>query len=393
MDKKIRLLLVIRHPVGGIRTYLKYTYKYLNPENFELTILTVRNPEVTHIHSDLKPFNPKLIEVENNRPEMNLIRAVYNLLASNNFDFIHSQGFTAGILTVIINYYFKIPHVITPHQVLQENHFGPSILGHLKKRLYGKLLSGADIIQSVSFDAESNLVKLFPSLVKKSNLKVILNGIDLVTFSPESSRLDCSLREKLGIRPDTFVFGFLGRFMPEKGFEYLIEAVETLSRDQFHSEKMKILAVNDGAFIREYRAAISKKNLMDYFIFIGFTPDVKKILTGINALVIPSVSEACPLLPMESFVSGCPVIASDCIGLREVVKGTPAVIVKSKDSNSLADGLKLFMNNSKKIEQETVRFIPIAREKFDSKRTAAQLESLFVSIFTNRRNHARRESI
>jgi len=57
-------LVVVRHPVGGIRTYLKYTYKYLDPLKYQFTIVTVRNTEGSHIEHDLKILAPHIIEID-----------------------------------------------------------------------------------------------------------------------------------------------------------------------------------------------------------------------------------------------------------------------------------------------------------------------------------------
>lgn len=310
---------------------------------------------------------------------MNLVLAMARLLSKETFDLIHSQGFTAGALTVLANACFGVPHVLTSHDVLREDQFESNALGQIKRRLFGRLLSQADVIQSVSHDAEENLLEYYPGLSGgKPMLRVILNGIDVDSFvSGASPGGSWELRRDLGIGEGTVLFGFLGRFMPQKGFEYLVNAVELLSRHDEYGKRVKILAVNDGAYIREYKALIDSKRLTGYFMFHGFVPDVRKILEGIDALVMPSLWEACPLQPMEAFISGCPVIAFDCIGLREVTRGTPALTVRMKDAKSLADAMRRVMDNPAAIKADTERYLSVARARYDSKKTAAQLDALF----------------
>jgi len=379
ISKKINLLIVIRHPVGGIRTYLKYTYKYLDPGKYHLTILTVQNPEGSHIQNDLGGFESRMVKVENRRAEMNLVLATARLLSEGTFDLIHSQGFTAGALAVLGNSCFGVPHVLTAHAILQEDSFGKTSARRIKKLLFGQLLSRVDVIQSVSYDAEANLLEYYPRLSGgKTLLRVILNGIDVDAFaSGEGTVCNRELRQDLGIAEDTVLFGFLGRFMPEKGFEYLVDAVDVLSKHDKYGKRMKILAVNDGAYIREYKALIESKQLSDYFMFHGFVPDVREILAGIDALVMPSLWEAYGLIAAEALLIGCPVIASDCIGLREVTRGTPALTVRMKDAKSLADAMRRFMDNPAKVRTETERYLPEAKVRYDSRKTAAQLDTLF----------------
>lgn len=384
--KKINLLVVIRHPVGGIRTYLKYTYKYLDPGKYNLTVLTVRNPEGSHIPSDLDSFDIRMVEVEDRWAERALVVSMVKLLFAESFDLIHSQGFTAGALAVLGNSCFGVPHVVTSHDVLREEQFGKTALGQIKKNIFGMLLSRVDVIQSVSHDAEENLLQFYPGLSGgKPLLRVILNGIDIAEFASGTKQTgNRGLRRALRISEEAALFGFLGRFMPQKGFEYLVDAVDILSKDDKYGKRLKVLAVNDGAYIREYKALIESKQLSSYFMFHGFVPNVREILEGIDALVMPSLWEACPLQPMEAFLACCPVIASDCIGLREVTRDTPALTVRIKNAKSLADAMISYMDNPGTVRMETAEYLPKAMERYDSRKTAAQLDDLFEKTMRQR---------
>jgi glycosyltransferase involved in cell wall biosynthesis len=80
---------------------------------------------------------------------------------------------------------------------------------------------------------------------------------------------------------------------------------------------------------------------------------------------------------MEAFVLGCPVVASECIGLKEVVRDTPAVVVKQTgDSKGLALALKEVIENGVNLKQDALEFVPKARARFDVRRTAADLDAL-----------------
>ena len=59
-----------------------------------------------------------------------------------------------------------------------------------------------------------------------------------------------------------------------------------------------------GGFIREYKKEIEKKNLKDYFIFLNFQEKVAPVMKMFDILLIPSLGEACPLVPMEGLICG-----------------------------------------------------------------------------------------
>lgn len=386
MDRKLNVLTVIRHPVGGIRTYLKYTYAHLNKNKYQFTILIAHDDYESHIiREDLKGFDLKICEVNGKYANLKMVFYLVQVLRKKDIDVIHSQGFTAGMLANLVNFLIGKPHVITTHGIVSEGLFSTRF-GFLKRWVFEFLLARAAIIQTVSHDAQENLIKHLPSLSRRrEKLAVITNGISVEQFCNGAKGSGPSLREELEINKDVYLFGYLGRFMPEKGFPYLINAVEKLSKNSEFKGKFKILAVNDGSYIREYKAIIQKKNISDYFIFYGFTPDVAWVLQGLDAVVIPSLYEGCPLIPMEAFVLGCPVIASNCIGLREVVANSPAVYIeKIADSDAIAEALNKFMSDTVRIKKDTLDFMLKARERFDARKTAESLDILFENLLRKR---------
>ncbi len=150
----------------------------------------------------------------------------------------------------------------------------------------------------------------------------IPNGIDLTRY--EHRQPTGNLRRELGLTPDVSLFGFLGRFMPQKGFLILIEALAALARRP-NARRFHLLATGSGDFVREYKAEVARRGELNGRVtFQEHVPDVAPILRELDLLVIPSLWEACPILPMEALVSGVPVLGSDCIGLREVLRGSAA---------------------------------------------------------------------
>jgi len=378
--RPINLLVVIRHPVGGIRSYLRYTYSHLDRTRYRLTIITVHDRESELIMQELKEFNPKMIRVNIQWSGLGIPLKVFREVVTGHYDLIHSHGYSAGALACIGNFFNRRPHVITPHHILTREDF-QFPWGRLKRWVLSRFFLRANVIQSVGMDAQENLLEfLFEMGLRRDKLYVIRNGISprRLPEGDESGR--ARVREDLGVGNHVFLFGFLGRFMKEKGFLYLVDAVEEIVRKDQWRGSFKVVAVNDGAYMREYESVIRHKGLSNYFQFMGFVDDVSGIYSSLDALVVPSLWEACPLVPMEALVMGCPVIATDCIGLREVVADTPALVVKAGDAASLADGMRKVMKDPVSFKRETRAFSRVAGERFYSKKTAEALERLFQDV-------------
>ncbi len=381
MGKRIRLLAVIRHPVGGIRTYLKYTYGSLDRNRYHFTIVTVADTENRPLEDDLSGFKVQVLREQGSWRLAAMVWDVFLLCWHRKVDIIHSHGLTAAILAVIGNWPVGLPHIVTPHGALRREEFTGRI-GRLTRWLLGWLLSQADVIHCVSEDLRLNLVEFLPALARQETKCVVIrNGVRISSMRENGFDYRSALRQELNIGDDTVIFGFLGRFMPEKGFAHLIEAIEELSYERAAQLNIRVLAVNDGAFVREYKAMIHKRELSQYFVFYGFTDNVERILRGLDAVVMPSLSEACPLVPMEAFVLGCPVVAAPCIGLREIVKDTPAVVLKKVgDSKGLASALSGVIRNRDILKAEAAAFALKARERFDVRKSADQLDALLLTV-------------
>ena len=93
---------------------------------------------------------------------------------------------------------------------------------------------------------------------------------------------------------------------------------------------------------------------------------------------MPSLWEAWPLLPMEAMVAGVPVLGSDCIGLREVLRDTPSRTVAANDPAALVDGLRAALDEP---WTEAARaFVPQARTRFDNAHAVRCLTALFDAL-------------
>jgi len=372
LKKRIKILTVIRHPTGGERTYLKYTYNRLDKTKYHFTVLTINAEEINQLKQDLKGLSTEFIEVA--KFDFSFLSKLFKLLSSRDVDLIHSQGFACGVLSSFSNLFFGVSHIITLHGTFDDKTFSDRFI-FLKKRIILFLLSRADFINVVSEDAKANLVEYFPGIRKyPSKIVVIENGID-VEFFNEELKDQKRISEIQGIDKETIIIGYLGRYMPEKGFPVLIDAIEILSQSPEPIKNLKVLALGWGAFIREYQALIREKALERYFVFIEFQPDVRCILRQIHVLAIPSLREAFGLVAIEALVSGAPIIASDCVGLREVLRDTPARLVRAGDARELANAIMDKRTTPGK--EESMSFIPEAVKRFDVRVTAAKLDSLF----------------
>lgn len=378
--KKINILIPIKNPVGGIRTYLKYTHGNLDRNVYEFSFLIDSSEWLKRIRDSFSGFQVKVFCPKRQRSNVSMLLSIFFLLMRNKYQLIHSQGLTAGMMSTIANLLFGRPHVLTLHQVFGQGYSIDQFFekyARLKKYIIQVMLSRADIIQCVSNDAKENLLEFFPGLLRSSEkIIAIRNGIDIEVFDIFRN-VDTKPFEK---NEDKFYIGFLGRYMPHKGFQYVIDAVDVIV-NEFKEKDIKVISVGDSSgFFNMYKREINKRSLDQYFEFLDFIENVAPVLKHIDLLLMPSLAEACGLLAMEALVCGTPIVAFSCIGLREVLQNTPARMVPVGDLKRLVQEIIDTKNSYPGTKMEFDNCIAQARERYDVKTAAAKLDELFTKL-------------
>lgn len=379
-DKTIKVLVVARWPLGGIRTYMLYMFRNF-PASFQVTVLAASTQEDAALISDCAVYKAELTIVRI-RSTIDFILSIYRKLRKNRFDVILSQGFISSVAVYWANLLIGVPHVLTIHGVVEQQYIAGR-LGSVKRLLLSYILGRMTLIYAVSRDILDHLYSRFPRLKHERETRsvVIPNGIELSVLD-EPSGSPFLVREQLGIDQSTFLFGFLGRFMPQKGFDLLVKAVASLQGGPVTERPYAVVAVGSGDYLREYQETVRAKKLDALVYFLPFQAAVYRLFPQLDAIVMPSRWEASGLLAMEALCMGTPVIVSDCMGLRETVAGTPAKVFPSENVAVLA-GLMLECMRDNPVA--TFRdFIPTARSRFDVQQSSKQLVEVIENIQAKR---------
>jgi glycosyltransferase involved in cell wall biosynthesis len=367
-----RVLTVVRWPVGGIRTHVLYNYTDAAVDGYRFTFVGPADSTFDTFAAGLQGLRAsEFVGAPVDSDRCRMIRTVRRQLRSGRFVLMHSHGLTAAVQAAAANLGIGLPHAATVHDPLRPEQF-PGIYGRIKRQVMGQMLRRLDTIICVGHDIRANLLEYLPSL-RPERLVVIPNGIDTDRFAANGPAPD-DLRRLLGLAADVTLVGFLGRFMVQKGFLPLLGALERLVREgpprSFH-----LVTVGSGDFEREYRAEIERRGLRKHVSMLGFVMDAAPLLRQLDLLAVPSLWEASPLLPMEAMCAGVPVLGTDCIGLREVLRNTPSRVVRAGDVEQLERGLR---DSLAQPRTEAARaFAPAARVRFDNRPSANQLCELF----------------
>ncbi len=191
----------------------------------------------------------------------------------------------------------------------------------------------SDPIISIS---EGNKRRQIIDGAKAEKITVIANGINLEKLQPQRLK-----------RPDKIplIIGFIGRVVPIKDVKTFIRAMSNVCSSMPDVQAWIIGGEDeDPAYAVECRDMAASLHLTDQIIYKGFC-NIVDILPQLGCIALSSISEGVPLVILEAFACGIPVISTDVGAYRELIEGgskedkalgVAGAIVSIADSEQLA---------------------------------------------------------
>lgn len=206
--------------------------------------------------------------------------------------------------------------------------------------------------------------------VPRRKISVVANGVDTALFVPATGQVRAGARAALGIQPDQFVAGALGRLAPEKNFRLLARLARTMP---------DVLFVVGGSG-QEQRDILEAAGNTENFRLIGEVSDRPLFYAALDAFLLPSLHEALPMTLLEAMSAGIPVVASNLEGVASAL-GSAGMLVPPGDGNAIVNALRQ-MAASPLHRRELAAG---ARERvvnfYDAKKTSADILAIYRKIF------------
>ena len=131
---------------------------------------------------------------------------------------------------------------------------------------------------------------------------------------------------------------YIGRLEPEKGVEYLLEAMPLIRQRQ---PEVRLTVVGGGSLAEALQARAARSNLGEAVTFVSHVPreELGRFYSTATACVVPSIwSENSPLVAYECLFAGLPMIASRIGGIPELVEeGLAGFTFTPRDARDLAE--------------------------------------------------------
>ena len=177
--------------------------------------------------------------------------------------------------------------------------------------------------------------------VPQDKLDIIPNGIDASKFDLPFDKAEF---RKWFARPEEKIVFFVGRMVPEKGVQVLIEAAPEII-GAYNDVKFVIAGGGDKTHLIQLA---EKLGVSDRIFFTGYIDDetLLKLYNVIDVAVYPSLYEPFGIVALEAMAAKVPVVVTDVGGLREVVDhGVSGLTAWADNPDSLAWALVRILKN------------------------------------------------
>ncbi|HEX6288537.1 MAG TPA: glycosyltransferase [Herpetosiphonaceae bacterium] len=195
-------------------------------------------------------------------------------------------------------------------------------------------------------------------------------------------------RSELGLNGRPLV-GFAGRFVEEKGFDFLLDAIP-LIKAQIPGVHFVFAGETNVAYEKFYeRLAPQIEQHRDDITLLGLLRDPQQLANFYamcDVFTLPSRTDCFAIVQVEALLSGTPLVTSNIPGARVVVQETSmGLLVAPRDPQALAEGLIEVLTHPEAYRPDTSSVQAI----FNLRRTVDQYEACMQELITN--EHGQRQ--
>jgi glycosyltransferase involved in cell wall biosynthesis len=314
---------------------------------------------------------------------------------------VHKKpGIRLGVVGDLASVFRRLrPDVVHTHQVAPLFYVGPAarragapLLVHtehgknyatrLRTRLLGRLAARPVarffcVSEDIAAEVRSN------NIAPRWKVCVVRNGIDTAHFRNGDNGME--VRQSLGIPAEVPLVGTIGRLNEIKRQDLLLRAFARLRQDV---PAAHLLLVGDGPLLGDLRRLAGELGVTGCVHFAGYQAQPERYLKVMDVFALTSRSEGMPLVVLEAWAAGVPVVASRVGGLVEMIDpGRTGVLFPSGDEAALEGCLRGLLADKEAARRMGEAGRGRVEALFDIRQTAGSYHQHYLELLARRANH------
>lgn len=266
--------------------------------------------------------------------------------------------------------------VHTYHGHVLSGYFGPAKT-ELFRTIERELARFSDCLIGISDATVSELIDF--RIAPPERFRVIRTGLDLDAFLEVSAADGVPMRFDLGVADDELLALFVGRLVPIKRVDVLLDAA---AHARAMGAPVRLAIVGDGELRADLEAQARKLGLDEFVSFLGFRRDLPRITAAADLAVACSDNEAIPVALIEAAAAGRPAISTDVGGVSEIVPRES--LVAAGDARALGELLVAAARDRAHLPARGAAARELVRDAFSYRRLIGDIEALYDELLDTR---------
>lgn len=172
------------------------------------------------------------------------------------------------------------------------------------------------------------------------------------------------------------IFVSVGRLHTRKGYHKLMDAHKKLLNEGFQHT---VIIIGDGEELPNLLEQQKNLGVQKSFVFAGNQMNPYPFIKNADFFIMPSESEAWPLVIAEALILQKPIIATKVGDVESMIEDRKTGYLIDYDTNEIYVAMKEFLTNEKLVSDLRENLIAIEKQ-FDNKKIFDEVEEIFVNL-------------
>jgi glycosyltransferase involved in cell wall biosynthesis len=291
------------------------------------------------------------------------IHQLYKICKEYKPDILVVHGFSEHIWGRYAGLLAKVPHLVHVEHNSRERYTWLRLKQAKWLSRYTAKIIGC------SEGVKQNLLRLgFPA----EKVVSIPNGINLTRFDQSTQVPFCKRKAEIIMA---------ARFARQKDQTSLIKAIALLKNKDIEV-KVNFAGLGKSSHIVTAQKLVKRLGLEQQISFLGHCTNLPELLTQHQIFVLSTHYEGMPLALIEAMASGCAIVASEVVGVKEMfVHGEDGYLVEPQSPRALAEAIEKLLADKDYTEKMAISGQKKARSQFSVERMAGEYKLLFRSLY------------
>lgn len=348
--------------MGGVETHCENLYPYIVQAGYDVTVVR----RSCYLQAQQKTREYKGIHLKDiYAPRKKSLEAIIHTILAvlyakkTNADILHIHAIGPSLLVPFAKM-VGLKVVVTHHGADYDRKKWNKAAKYMLRKGEKYAAKYADKLIVISSKIKKDIAEKYG----RTDTELIYNGV------PEAiRRTTTGYITSKGLAPYKYILA-VGRFVEEKGFDYLIDAYSEL-----HPEGYKLVIAGDSDHPTEYSIQLKEKAKEKGIVLTGFIKGkpLEELMTHARLFVLPSYHEGLPISLLEAMSYGKDVLVSD-IEANRLPELEETDIFKTGSTSSLKQSIEKKLQGGQNKNREYAMY------KYNWQNIAAQTTDVYKTI-------------